>query len=128
MLASACIGLIFMGMYTQIVAGGYILSIEADSQKVGIYEKVEFLIHLDTKYGNPFDPDEVDLSIGLRTPTGREITIPAFYYQHYEERHMDKGNRATDWLYPVGEPVWKARFAPSEEGIYLCTATLGAFS
>jgi hypothetical protein len=124
MLASACVVLIFIGLYAQTGFGSHKLSIEADSQKVGKYEKIEFLIHLDTKYGNPFDPDEVDLSVELNPPNGQEITIPAFYYQHYEQRHISKGNRATDWLYPVGEPVWKALFAPIEEGMYFCKAML----
>ena len=83
MLASACIGLIFMGMYAQIDVGNHKLSIEVDSQKVGRYEKIEFMINLDTKYGNPFDPDEVELSLELKTPGGREVTIPAFYY-HFQ--------------------------------------------
>ena len=93
MLVSACLGLIFIGMYAQIGVGNHKLSIEADSQKVGKYEKIGFMIHLDTKYSNPFDPDEVELSLELKTPGGRKITIPAFYYQHYEQRHINKGQR-----------------------------------
>jgi hypothetical protein len=100
------------------------IALEADLRTVGKYDKIEFLIDLDTSYSNPFDLDEVDLRVELKAPNGRRLAIPAFYYQHYEQRHMDKGNRATDWLYPVGKPVWKARFAPAEEGVYLCMATL----
>ena len=61
-IASACLGLFIIGLYPQVSVGSQKLAIEADSQKVGRYEKVEFLIHLDTEYGNPFDPDEVDIS------------------------------------------------------------------
>ena len=121
---SMCLGLLFIGLCAQVCVGSQKLSIEADLQKVGRYGKIEFLIHLDTEYGNPFDPDEVDLSLELKTPNGRKVNVPAFYYQHYEQRRIDRGGRATDWLYPVGDPVWKARFAPTEVGVYSCTAKL----
>ncbi len=88
LIASACLGLFVIGLYPQISVGSQNLVIEADSQKVGRYEKVEFLIHLDTMYGNPFDPDEVELDLELTTPDGRKITIPAFYYQHYEKQYL----------------------------------------
>jgi len=45
---------------------------------VGKYEKVEFLIHADTRYRNPFDPKEVDLSVVLDTPDGKQLSLPAF--------------------------------------------------
>jgi len=124
LIASACLGLFVIGLYPQISVGSQELAIEADSQKVGRYEKVEFLIHLDTEYGNPFDPDEVELDLELTTPNGRKVTIPAFYYQHYEKQYLNRGGRETDWFYPVGDPVWKARFAPIEVGVYSCIARL----
>jgi len=118
------LGLLFIGLYPQVSMGDREMKLGISVEEVGRYEKIEFLIHLDTVYGNPFDPDEVDLSIQIKTPGGDSITIPAFYYQHYERQYMDKGEKKTDWLYPVGDPVWKARFAPDEVGRYSCIAKL----
>jgi len=42
---------------------------EASAEQVGKYEKVEFVVRLDTRYHNPFDPDEVDLSVSLKAPS-----------------------------------------------------------
>ena len=85
MLTSACLGLVLIGLYTQMGIGDQRIALEADLRTVGKYEKFEFLIDLDTSYSNPFDPDELDLSIEIKAPNGQKIAIPAFYYQHYEQ-------------------------------------------
>ncbi len=124
MLVSVCLGSLIIGLCPQKCVGKQKIEVEVGSERIGKYEKIKFLIHLDTIYDNPFDPEEVDLSLDFRTPSGETVTIPAFYYQDYEKRHIDRGGRKTDWLYPVGDPVWKARFAPVEVGKYSCIVRL----
>jgi len=98
------------------------LMIEAAQEKVRQYERLELLIRLDAQYNNPFDPDQVDLTVVLNTPGGERITLPAFYAQDYERKQFSQGRSGRNWYYPVGPGVWKARFAPAETGRYSATA------
>ncbi len=120
----ALTGLLGIGWRLPASFGQPSVKLAVGAERVGRYEKVEFLIHLNTTYHNPFDPDEVDLSLELRTPTGRTLSLPAFYYQPYERRVLESGGRKADWLYPVGAPVWQARFAPMEVGQHVGMARL----
>jgi hypothetical protein len=91
---------------------------------VGKYEKLEMLIKVDTTYDNPFDPDQVDLTVTLKIPEGRQISLPAFYCQDYERRKFDRQRGRANWYYPIGQCSWKARFATAQTGTYSATATL----
>ena len=72
-------------------------------------------LSLEPGIGNPFDPAEVDLSCALRSPSGRSLTIAAFYYQGYT-RSQDAGGAQV--LQPLGAPEWLLRFAPQETGLW----------
>jgi hypothetical protein len=48
-----------------------ILSVRADSGKVGLYEKFELRIDLEAAYNNPFDPDQIDLIAEFTSPSGK---------------------------------------------------------
>jgi hypothetical protein len=100
------------------------LYIQPSAAKVGKYEKLEILIKTDTTYENPFDPDQVDLTVTLKTPDNRQITIPAFYYQDYERRKFNGRRGRANWYYPIDRGSWKARFAPMQTGTYSAAATL----
>ncbi|MHC4111677.1 MAG: DUF5060 domain-containing protein [Planctomycetota bacterium] len=100
------------------------LEIQLLTKKVGKYEKLEILIKTDACYDNPFDPDQVDLTVTLKTPEGKTISLPAFYCQDYKRRKFDRQRGKANWYYPLGQGSWKARFAPSQTGTYSATATL----
>jgi hypothetical protein len=100
------------------------LEIQPQAAKVGKYEKLEILIKADTTYENPFDPDQVDLKITLKTPDNNQIVIPAFYCQDYERRKFDGRRGRPNWYYPISSGSWKARFAPMQTGTYSAAATL----
>ena len=100
------------------------IRIEAPSVEVGRYEKLELLIRVDRRYDNPFDPEEVDLVVVLKTPGGVQMTLPAFYCQDYERRKLNQDRERANWFYPVGNGTWKARFAPTQTGTYFATARL----
>jgi hypothetical protein len=100
------------------------IQMQASATKVGTYEKLELLVNADKHYDNPFDPNEVDLTVLLQSPSGEQITLPGFYCQDYERRKLNRGGDRTNWYYPVGEGAWKARFAPVETGAYLAKARL----
>jgi len=98
------------------------IAVEVSTSKVGKYEKVEFRIDCNRQYENPFDPSQADLGLVLQTPSGGRLRVPAFYCQEYERRTIAQGRRGTAWMYPAGHPVWKARFAPAEVGVYSAVA------
>ncbi|HYW80630.1 MAG TPA: hypothetical protein VE890_13685 [Thermoguttaceae bacterium] len=102
------------------------IGVEMSTTKVGRHEKIEMVISLGNQrqYRNPFDPDEVDLMLFLKTPSDGRTSVPAFYCQPYESQRVGRAGRETAWHYPVGMPVWKVRFAPDEVGTYEAVARL----
>jgi hypothetical protein len=100
------------------------VEMEPLAKEVGQYEKLELLIRVGTLYHNPFDPNEVDLTVRLKTPSDGQITLPAFYSQYYERRKLNQDRNRANWYYPIGRGTWKARFAPMETGVYVATARL----
>ncbi len=123
LLGSVCLGLCAV-LILPCAAVGQTLEVRASADQVGKYEKLEFAVHLDSTYQNPFDPDEVDLSLLIKTPSERTLTLPAFWHQRYQRRRLGEGNRQDDWFYPLGDPVWTARFAPMEVGTHQAVARL----
>ena len=87
-------------------------AVTPDRAELPQYELVEFRLDLDATYSNPFDPADIDVTAAIRTPSGRELTVPAFFYLDYE-RHL-RGDR--ELLLKVGEPQWRLRFTPMEVG------------
>ncbi len=85
------------------------------------YAKIEFLITGLGAYQNPFDPEEVAVDLEIRTPSGQTLLLPAFWYQPFERR-VSADRRPADWVYPSGPAHWRARFTPTEPGLYQAMA------
>jgi len=113
-----------IGFCTRDCVGKRKVEMETSAKKVGKYEKLELLIRVDAGYDNPFDPDQVDLTVLLKTPGDEQIILPAFYCQEYERRKLEQGRGRANWYYPIGQGSWKARFAPMQIGGYSASATL----
>ncbi|UCH35262.1 MAG: DUF5060 domain-containing protein [Armatimonadota bacterium] len=93
-------------------AGPAFSGISVEPQRVTRYAKAEITFHLSRTYDNPFDPEQIDVTAEIRTPSGTRIAIPAFPYQEYRSvREDDKES-----VEPGGELAWKVRFAPTEAG------------
>lgn len=78
------------------------------------FARYEAAFQADGTWTNPFDPDQVAIDALIRTPGGRELTVPAFFFQDYE-RDLAGGY---EMLLPKGSPGWRMRFAPAEPGVY----------
>lgn len=98
------------------------IGLEASRAEVGRYEKIEFSIHVEAKYNNPFDPQEADISLAITAPSGATLFLPAFWHQDFDRETLPGGRNGTEWFYPKGPAGWKARFAPSEVGVYEAVA------
>lgn len=114
--------LLFLG--SAVWAGARQLQLAPLAKEVAQHKKIEFLVKGETAGENPYDPDEIDLRLQVTTPAGQTLSIPAFCYQPFDREQKARGRRPTEWLYPVGETQWRARFSPSERGDYRCVAIL----
>lgn len=79
---------------------------------VGQYEKFEAVIEVDADFSNPYDPAEIRLDVTFTSPAGEEKTVPAFYYQDYEQDLSQSPSRLT----AKDEWSWRVRFAPDVVG------------
>ena len=84
----------------------------ANTNSVPCYEKFELTFDLPDRYRNPFDPEEVDVSAEITTPSGRRVSAIGFYARRCY-RVVDE---ARERVLPRGSPYWCARYAPTEEG------------
>lgn len=85
--------------------------IRVNSGNVGRFEKFEITFHMTGEWENPFDHDQVKVDGHFRSPDGKEIVVPGFFYQEYYQKSNGE-------LAPVAGPVWKVRFSPLLSGEY----------
>ncbi len=114
-----------------------IQGLQANANTVGLYEKFELTFRIQNSVAsNPYFPYEPNPPRGV--PAGVGITVngefsqdnwntvvvqPAFLYQDYQvqcigDSAQNDCKNGNEWLYPVGEMVWKIRFAPQEIGTW----------
>jgi hypothetical protein len=78
-----------------------------------IEREVENFITKRAKGINPFDPEQVDVSVKLIAPNGEEIITHGFYYLPYFK------NRLKDlWIADTTSFKWRMRFAPDQIGAW----------
>ena len=94
------------------------LDLRAQSDRVGRYQKYELAFDLSRIYGNPFDPAQIDVVASFTSPTGKTVSVPAFYYRDFTRRLTGLGE---ELLVPLGPSCWLVRFAPSELGPWSVT-------
>ena len=118
------LGLCLAMAIADVGAGERRIGVELGAPKVGRYERLDVLLKVDAAGRNPFDPDEIDLRVEVTAPSGKRLVVPAFWYQPFERKDLPKGRTKAAWLYAVGQPEWRARFAPMEVGRHTCVAKL----
>jgi hypothetical protein len=71
------------------------------------WQKVEFRAEVKGTYTTPFDAGQITVDAEIRSPSGREVQVPAFFYPEFA---------------PNGEAPaqveWRIRFTPEEAGTY----------
>jgi hypothetical protein len=85
-----------------------------------LWQRMEFRITNTPAAANPFDPDVIRLDATFTLPSGRTMTVPAFWYQAYQ-RSLSGGYEFDS---PTGGPGWRLRFLPPETGNYSVTLTI----
>lgn len=107
----------------EITAGTGPLALRGVSQnadRVGRYEKLELTVDLGATYENPYDPDQVALDAEFVAPSGKRLQVPGFFMLE-QQREAAEGR---EMMRPLGNGVWKLRFAPAELGKYTWSLTL----
>ncbi|MFC2123174.1 DUF5060 domain-containing protein [Bacteroidota bacterium] len=77
--------------------------IRTNTDIVGLYDKFEITFWLDTEFGNPYDPDDINITATFTSPSGKEWKIPGFY----------TSIKSTSWL---TNWAWQVRFSANEIG------------
>jgi len=109
--------------FAAVSRGDDALRLQPSAAEIGKYQRIDFDLDVPRGYRNPFDPQEVDVSLEIRAPGGEILVLPAFWLQPYRREILERGGRK-DWLYPNGAALWRARFAPSAVGRYEAVARL----
>ncbi len=69
---------------------------------------------------NPFDPDELDFTVTLASPTNKEVVRFAFYYQPYRELLYGNAGQTdsykNEFVKDTTSFPWRFRFCPDEIG------------
>ncbi len=91
------------------------------AEHVPRFGKFELTFDVNRSFANPFDPAVVEIDAEFTSPSGRKMSVPAFYYQDFvrtgritEAYHC----KLLEDLVPVGRGSWKVRFAPDTAGVY----------
>ncbi len=72
----------------------------------------EFEVELQATYSSPFGEREIDVRGEFSAPSGKKITLPAFFFQDFRRALVNGRER----LEPNGTPTWRLRFCPTEPG------------
>jgi hypothetical protein len=110
-----------------------VTTLAAASTQVGQYQKFEATFQISKAFPadsiqpyyfyDPSDPQGVNgisIDVHFRGPSGRELVVPAFYYQDY----VRTNSGSKEVMTPTNNFAWKVRFAPDEIGGYAYYVTI----
>lgn len=89
--------------------------IQPAGESIEQYARFEVSFGLNRSFAgaSPFNPDIIDISAEIQTPSGETVVVPGFYTQNFTI-----STPSFESYTPTGSPYWKVRFAPSETGLY----------
>lgn len=125
--------LALLSIQTALAATPRITELAANTDQVAQYQRFELTFQIDRTfpvdsflpyyYYDPTDPvgvNGITIDARFRSPLGRELVVPAFYYQDYT-RTQESGRVV---MTPQDFYAWKVRFAPAEAGVYTYHLTI----
>ncbi len=93
-----------------------IARVEASSNSVAHYAKLELDVDLRGTWDNPYDPDDVALDALLTTASGKTVKQPGFFM--VDQKRAVRGGVET--MTPTGNGHWVVRIAATELGTLKC--------
>ena len=100
------------------------LTVRPAAPQCGRWERIELAIEGVPPARDPFDPEEVEVTVEVRGPGGVRQTVPACWVQPFQRARRPRFGRDADWLHPRGNGIWRAWYAPPAVGHYACVARL----
>ncbi|MBX3066748.1 MAG: DUF5060 domain-containing protein [Anaerolineae bacterium] len=88
----------------------------ATSNSVPLYGRFEARIDITETGGNPYDPSLIDLNVTFTSPSGKQIIVPGFWMQPYNQTCTT--DCAMETLETAGAAGWYVRFSPTEIGTW----------
>jgi len=67
-------------------AGVRVTAVDPSTHRVGLYGKLEVDLAVEGTWDNPYDPTQIDVVAEIETPTGRRMSVPAFYSARHAPR------------------------------------------
>jgi hypothetical protein len=92
----------------------YIRRVRANRDRVPCYDRFELAFDVPDRYPDPFDAEQVSVQAEFQAPDGKTVRRDAFYASDYYRTVENTG----ELLHPQGAPVWRVRFAPTQQGKY----------
>lgn len=78
--------------------------VRLETREPGLYERTDWVIHLTSKWNNPYLQEDIALNMLITTPSGKQLFLPCYY-------ESGKSGKLS---------IWCARFTPQESGKYEC--------
>ena len=101
-------------------AVGLQVTVSRNSDTIPLHEVFELTFRHEGDYANPFF--DVDIEVTFRSPGGREVRVGGFHYGSSEPPAIrmvkDRRGRPRPQYVFQKHDLWKARFAPSEMGVW----------
>ena len=82
----------------------------------------ELHLSVSKTFDNPFDPCSCDLSAVFTAPSGKRVTVPAFFDVLCQRREKNPGGE--ELVDPLGAEFFTVRFRPDEAGPYAAVVEL----
>ena len=83
------------------------------------WKRVDMRVDLTASYQTPFDQDQIAVDALVTAPSGKLLTVPAFFFQNFERQVWGRAKRTTEEVMAEGGPgEWRVRYMPSEAGKY----------
>ncbi len=86
------------------------------------WKRVDLRLDLTAAFDTPFDPDQIEVEARFTAPSGKIMTVPAFFDQPFERRILGNGKYTEEFMNEAGTPEWRVRFTPTEAGEYRVSA------
>lgn len=110
----------------KVVDSPVIKDITLAKPEVARFDKVEITFNIDATWENPFDPEDIQVDGVFVYPSGKKVTIPAFYTTPMEPADTYKDSilmsySPKNYVYDSdykGKSVWCLRFSGDEVGEY----------
>jgi hypothetical protein len=93
-------------------------SVEVLTKTPVCWERVDIRIDLAASFDTPFDTAEIEVDARITLPSGKTLTLPAFFDQPFERQIWGSGRYSEEAMAEAGKPEWRVRFMPTEAGEY----------